>query len=63
MGTNADVEERPVPDAPPTDNEKGNVDSPPNGMTEEKEEEPSFDTGFRPWIQVFGSFFCFFNSW
>ena len=28
-----------------------------------KSEEPTFDTGILPWLQVVGSFFLFFNSW
>ncbi|KAL4788725.1 putative MFS monocarboxylate transporter [Aspergillus varians] len=27
------------------------------------EDEPTFDTGLTPWLQVLGSFFLFFNSW
>lgn len=70
MGTNPDVEARVSGDN--TTMEAGNKAAeynnanetmPPNGLVEEKEPEPSFDTGFKPWIQVFGSFFCFFNSW
>ncbi|KAL2823180.1 major facilitator superfamily domain-containing protein [Aspergillus cavernicola] len=30
---------------------------------EEKAPEPTFDTGLTAWLQVFGSFFLFFNSW
>lgn len=63
MGANADVEEKAAGESLATDNENGNVNSPPNGFDGEKEEEPSFDVGFKPWLQVFGSFFCFFNSW
>lgn len=68
MGASPDVEERAFRDNKETENnpaENSNVNeiTPPNGLTEEKESEPSFDTGFKPWIQVFGSFFCFFNSW
>ncbi|KAJ0413435.1 major facilitator superfamily domain-containing protein [Aspergillus carlsbadensis] len=29
----------------------------------EKAPEPTFDTGLAAWLQVFGSFFLFFNSW
>lgn len=25
--------------------------------------EPVFDTGLTPWLQVFGAWFLFFNSW
>ena len=25
--------------------------------------EPTFDTGLTPWLQVFGAWFLFFNSW
>lgn len=41
----------------------GDENTTPNGPTEEKEPEPSFDTGLMAWLQVVGSFFCFFNSW
>ncbi|RJE23693.1 Major Facilitator Superfamily [Aspergillus sclerotialis] len=64
MGSNADVEQN-VADPVPADNGNANekLESQANGQVEEKEPEPSFDEGFLPWIQVFGSFLCFFNSW
>lgn len=63
MGTNSDVEDRAIADDIVTDDAAVNESTPPNGSAEEKESEPSFDTGFKPWLQVFASFFCFFNSW
>ena len=68
MGANVD-EERVVANAVTTDekDEKKDGETPPNGAktaTEaEKEPEPTFDKGFKSWLQVFGSFFLFFNSW
>ncbi|KAI9372795.1 major facilitator superfamily domain-containing protein [Aspergillus egyptiacus] len=35
----------------------------PTQPAEEKPDDPVFDTGFKAWLQVFGSFFLFFNSW
>lgn len=65
MGSNADVEQNIVANPVLADDGNGNekLESPPNDQVEEKEPEPSFDEGVLPWIQVFGSFFCFFNSW
>ncbi|KAL4942158.1 hypothetical protein BDV06DRAFT_167233 [Aspergillus oleicola] len=35
----------------------------PAAQPAEVKEEPTFDTGLTAWLQVFGSFFLFFNSW
>lgn len=61
--TNLEVEQKPFPD--PTvakDEERANQSGAPVG-SEDKEAEPTFDTGFFSWLQVLGSFFLFFNSW
>ena len=63
MSANADEENVVAADSMPTDDKTGDENTPSNGPTEEKEPEPSFDTGWKPWLQVAASFFCFFNSW
>ncbi|RDW72525.1 MCT family MFS transporter [Aspergillus mulundensis] len=37
--------------------------TPAPAQTIEDKEEPTFDTGYAPWLQVLGSWFLFFNSW
>ncbi|KAF9886829.1 hypothetical protein FE257_011076 [Aspergillus nanangensis] len=60
MGTNAEVEEKAIPD---TINNHGDNHSSSTNPEKPAEEEPTFDTGLTAWLQVLGSFFLFFNSW
>jgi len=62
--TNLEVEQKvlagPSSDAPIVkDEEKADA----SVSNTNKEDEPTFDTGFFAWLQVLGSFFLFFNSW
>ncbi|GAQ33602.1 hypothetical protein AtubIFM55763_008006 [Aspergillus tubingensis] len=62
MGTNADYDEKAVAGSL-TANNNGDCHELPTPSEEKPSEEPIFDTGFKSWIQVLGSFFLFFNSW
>lgn len=62
MGTNADYDEKAVAGSLAANN-NGDVHELPTPSDEKPLEEPTFDTGFKSWIQVLGSFFLFFNSW
>ncbi|KAL2802661.1 major facilitator superfamily domain-containing protein [Aspergillus granulosus] len=61
MGADVDTGER-SGDAPCCGQDVENT-TPPPAHPVEKAPEPIFDTGPEAWLQVFGSFFLFFNSW
>ena len=63
MGANVDIEERAAVHSLNADEENDSKDA---HITEaQPSEKPDlvYDTGLVPWLQVFGSFFLFFNSW
>ncbi|KAL2853150.1 major facilitator superfamily domain-containing protein [Aspergillus pseudodeflectus] len=61
MGMDVDTVER--SEAASADGQDVEKTTPPPAQTVEKVPEPTFDTGLTAWLQVFGSFFLFFNSW
>ncbi|KAB8233642.1 hypothetical protein ETB97_006768 [Aspergillus alliaceus] len=67
MGMNADIEEKIIADPQAVDNlqndSEQSCDLSDSSSAEKPSEEPPFDTGLTTWLQVFGSFFLFFNSW
>ncbi|KAL3492932.1 major facilitator superfamily domain-containing protein [Aspergillus germanicus] len=61
MGMNVDTVER--SEATSADGQDVEKTTPLPAQPVEKAPEPTFDTGLTAWLQVFGSFFLFFNSW
>ncbi|CEL06262.1 Putative Monocarboxylate transporter [Aspergillus calidoustus] len=61
MGMDVDTVER--SEAASADGQDVEKTAPPPAQPVEKVPEPTFDTGLTAWLQVFGSFFLFFNSW
>lgn len=63
MGANMDIEERAAVHSLNADNEENEKDSHITGAQPAEKPDLVYDTGLVPWLQVFGSFFLFFNSW
>jgi hypothetical protein len=61
MGMDVDTVER--SEAASANGQDVEKTTPPPAQPVEKAPEPTFDTGLTAWLQVFGSFFLFFNSW
>ncbi|KAL3454805.1 major facilitator superfamily domain-containing protein [Aspergillus insuetus] len=61
MGMDVDTVER--SEAASADSQDVEKTTPPPAQPVDKAPEPTFDTGLTAWLQVFGSFFLFFNSW
>ncbi|KAJ5179189.1 hypothetical protein N7492_002399 [Penicillium capsulatum] len=62
--TNLDVEQKVFADtsaAQDAEHANASVEAP--AASPDKDPELIFDTGLLSWLQVLGSFFCFFNSW
>lgn len=64
MGANVDIEERAAVHSLNADNEENDSkDAHVTGAQPSEKQDFVYDTGLVPWLQVFGSFFLFFNSW
>ena len=64
MGANVDIEERAAVQSLNADDEENEgKDAQITAAQPSEKQEFVYDTGFVPWLQVFGSFFLFFNSW
>lgn len=64
MGANVDIEESAAVHSLNADNEKNEgKDAQITGAQPSEKPDVVYDTGLVPWLQVFGSFFLFFNSW
>jgi hypothetical protein len=61
MGMDVDTVER--SEAASADGQDVEKTTPLSAQPVKKAPEPTFDTGLTAWLQVFGSFFLFFNSW